>query len=186
MAYPSLTSPFLPPQADDEYPNAAELIQWADGLLLVYSITDRRSFNYIRRAKSDLQSDTPVQLCANKVDMVHLRQVSRDEGEILAKDFECKFSEVSAADHVDQVAEVFNELCKEVLACKRKSKQSLLERMLGSTRPYSRGKSDSNLPKDWNLIYILYIYLLFCLNKTFLMRKESVKSVVDSVLTSLI
>ncbi|KAH8408314.1 hypothetical protein KR215_002275 [Drosophila sulfurigaster] len=135
-------------QADDEFPNAAELIQWADGLLLVYSITDRRSFNYIRRAKSDLQSDTPVQLCANKVDMVHLRQVSRDEGEILAKDFECKFSEVSAADHVDQVAEVFNELCKEVLACKRKSKQSLLERMLGGTRPYSRGKSDSNLPKD--------------------------------------
>lgn len=135
-------------QADDEYPNAAELVQWADGLLLVYSITDRKSFNYIRRAKSDLQSDTPVQLCANKVDMVHLRQVSRDEGEILAKDFECKFSEVSAADHVDQVAEVFNELCKEVLACKRKSKQSLLERMLGGTRPYSRGKSDSNLPKD--------------------------------------
>lgn len=136
-------------QADDEYPNAAELVQWADGLLLVYSITDRKSFNYIRRAKSDLQSDTPVQLCANKVDMVHLRQVSRDEGEILAKDFECKFSEVSAADHVDQVAEVFNELCKEVLASKRKSKQSLLERMLGGARPYSRGKSDSNLPKDW-------------------------------------
>lgn len=123
-------------------------MQWADGLLLVYSITDRNSFNYIRRAKSDLQSDTPLQLVANKVDMVHLRQVSRDEGEILAKDFECKFSEVSAADHVDQVADVFNELCKEIIASKRKSKQSLLERMLGSSRPYSRGKSDSNLPKD--------------------------------------
>lgn len=136
------------PKANDEFPNAAELMQWADGLLLVYSITDRSSFNYIRRAKSDLQSDTPVQLVANKVDMVHLRQVSRDEGEILAKDFECKFSEVSAADHVDQVAEVFHELCKEVLASKRKSKQSLLERMLGGARPYSRGKSDSNLPKD--------------------------------------
>jgi len=27
-------------QAEDEYPNAAELVQWADGLLLVYSITD--------------------------------------------------------------------------------------------------------------------------------------------------
>ncbi|XP_061394901.1 ras-related and estrogen-regulated growth inhibitor isoform X2 [Musca vetustissima] len=136
------------PKTDDEFPNAAELVQWADGLLLVYSITDRNSFNYIRRAKSDLQSDTPVQLVANKVDMVHLRQVSRDEGEILAKDFECKFSEVSAADHVDQVAEVFMDLCKEVVASKRKSKQSLLERMLGSSRPYSRGKSDSNLPKE--------------------------------------
>lgn len=141
-------SPLFSLQAEDEFPNAAELVQWADGLLLVYSITDRNSFNYIRRAKSDLQSDTPLQLVANKVDMVHLRQVSRDEGEILAKDFECKFTEVSAADHVDQVAEVFLELCKEVIASKRKSKQSLLERMLGSSRPYSRGKSDSNLPKD--------------------------------------
>ncbi|XP_046808541.1 ras-like protein family member 11B [Lucilia cuprina] len=138
----------LSSHADDEFPNASELIQWADGLLLVYSITDRASFNYIRRAKSDLQSDTPVQLVANKVDMVHLRQVSRDEGEILSKDFDCKFSEVSAADHVDQVAEVFNDLCKEIIASKRKSKQSLLERMLGGARPYSRGKSDSNLPKD--------------------------------------
>ncbi|KAL9902497.1 ras-related and estrogen-regulated growth inhibitor isoform X1 [Glossina fuscipes] len=136
------------PKTDDEFPNASELVQWADGLLLVYSITDRNTFNYIRKAKCDLQTDTPLQLVANKVDMVHLRQVSRDEGEILAKDFECKFSEVSAADHVDQVADVFHELCREVLASKRKSKQSLLERMLGGSRPYNRGKSDSNLPKD--------------------------------------
>uniref|UniRef100_A0A1A9WRB8 small monomeric GTPase n=1 Tax=Glossina brevipalpis TaxID=37001 RepID=A0A1A9WRB8_9MUSC len=136
------------PKTDDEFPNASELVQWADGLLLVYSITDRNTFNYIRKAKCDLQTDTPLQLVANKVDMVHLRQVSRDEGEILAKDFECKFSEVSAADHVDQVADVFHELCREVLASKRKSKQSLLERMLGGSRPYSRGKSDSNLPKE--------------------------------------
>ncbi|KAI9587502.1 hypothetical protein GQX74_003348 [Glossina fuscipes] len=133
------------PKTDDEFPNASELVQWADGLLLVYSITDRNTFNYIRKAKCDLQTDTPLQLVANKVDMVHLRQVSRDEGEILAKDFECKFSEVSAADHVDQVADVFHELCREVLASKRKSKQSLLERMLGGSRPYNRGKSDSNL-----------------------------------------
>lgn len=119
--------------------NACELLQWADGLLLVYSITDRNSFNYIRRTKADLQTDTPVQLVANKVDMVHLRQVSYDEGDILAKDFECRFCEVSAADHIDQVAEVFNDLCREVIASKRKSKQSLLERMLGTTRPYTRG-----------------------------------------------
>lgn len=136
------------PKDEQELPNASDLIQWADGLLLVYSITDRNSFNYIRKAKVDLQSDTPVELIANKVDMVHLRQVSSEEGEILAKDFECKFYEVSAAEHVIQIAEIFHDLCKEILASKRKSKQSLLERMLGGTRPYSRGKSDSALPKD--------------------------------------
>lgn len=133
---------------EDELPNTAEIVQWADGLLLVYSITDRYSFNYIRKAKADLHSDTPVALVANKVDMVHLRQVSTEEGDILAKDFDCKFCEVSAAEHVGQVADAFQDLCREVLASRRKSKQSLLDRMLGVTRAYSRGKSDSALPKD--------------------------------------
>jgi Ras-like protein family member 11A len=66
----------------------------------VYSITDRNTFNFIRKVKQNLQADTIVALVGNKVDMIHLRQVSTDEGEILAKDFECKFFEISAAEHV--------------------------------------------------------------------------------------
>lgn len=125
-----------------------DAIQWADGILLVYSITDRQSFNYIKRAKIEIQADIPVSLVGNKVDMIHLRQVSADEGEILAKDFECKFSELSAAEHVIQVSGAFYDLCREVLIARRKSKQSLLDRMLGGTRVYARGKSDSALPKE--------------------------------------
>uniref|UniRef100_A0A182Q202 small monomeric GTPase n=1 Tax=Anopheles farauti TaxID=69004 RepID=A0A182Q202_9DIPT len=129
----------------------SEAVQWADGLLLVYSITDRDSFNYIRKAKEELAGDTPVALVGNKVDMVHLRQVSTDEGDILAKDFECKFFEISAAEHVYQVAEAFLELCREVLTSKRKSKQSFIDkidRMLSGSRTYNRGKSDSISPKE--------------------------------------
>lgn len=122
--------------------------QWADGIMLVYSITDRDSFNFIRKAKADLHTDTIVCLCGNKVDMVHLRQISHDEGEILAKDFECKFTEVSAAEHVERTADCFHDLCQDILANKRKSKQSLLDRMMLGARVYSRGKSDSALPKD--------------------------------------
>lgn len=96
-----------------------------------------------------MQSDIPVSLVGNKVDMIHLRQVSADEGDILAKDFDCKFSELSAAEHVLQVADAFHDLCREVLCARRKSKQSLLDRMLGGTRVYARGKSDSALPKEW-------------------------------------
>ena len=138
----------FPFQDEHELPNTTELFQWADGLLLVYSITDRQSFNYIRKARAEFNTETPLFLVANKVDMVHLRQVSTDEGEILAKDLECRFTEVSAAEHVVQVAEIFYDLCKEIVASKRKSKQSLLERMLGGSRPYNRGKSDSALQKD--------------------------------------
>lgn len=133
----------------NEITNAAlDAIQWADGILLVYSITDRQSFNYIKRAKIEIPSDIPVSLVGNKVDMIHLRQVSAEEGDILAKDFDCKFSELSAAENVVQVADVFHELSRDVLNARRKSKQSLLDRMLGGTRVYARGKSDSALPKD--------------------------------------
>ncbi|CAK9797343.1 Ras-related and estrogen-regulated growth inhibitor [Anthophora quadrimaculata] len=142
------------PKSEDELPST-ETFQWADGLLLVYSIIDRSSFNFVRKAKETLavvdpEATMPLALVGNKADMVHLRQVSTEEGEILAKDFECWFGEVSAAEQVTQVAESFHELCREVLAARRRNKQSLLDRMLGSkaTRAYSRGKSDSALPKD--------------------------------------
>lgn len=71
----------------------------------------------------------------------------------MAKDFECYFVEVAAAEQVTQILEAFNELCREVLALRRRVKHSLLNRMLGNRpnqahRVYSRGKSDSALPKE--------------------------------------
>ncbi|GLH03660.1 Uncharacterized protein GBIM_09529, partial [Gryllus bimaculatus] len=139
-------------KADDDLPSA-DTLHWADGFLLVYAITDRCSFNFVRRVKQALCGDTPIALVGNKGDMVHLRQVSTEEGsEILAKDYECWFGEVAASEQVTQVADAFLELCREVLNVRRKNKQSLLDRMLGNKnsglRVYSRGKSDSALPKD--------------------------------------
>ena len=48
-------------------------------------------------------------LLGNKGDMVHLRQVSSEEGDILAKDFDCNFREVAAADQVNEVITNENE-----------------------------------------------------------------------------
>jgi Ras-like protein family protein 11A len=71
----------------------------------VYSITDRNSFTFVRKAKealavADPEATMPLALVGNKADMIHLRQISTEEGEILAKDFECWFSEVTAAEQV--------------------------------------------------------------------------------------
>eukprot|EP00092_Neocalanus_flemingeri_P062039 GFUD01074775.1.p1 GENE.GFUD01074775.1~~GFUD01074775.1.p1 ORF type:complete len:134 (+),score=25.27 GFUD01074775.1:206-607(+) len=131
---------------------------WADGFVLVYSITDRASFNYVKQVWQHIQDvrathgkEVPMALLGNKGDMVHLRQVSSEEGEILAKDFDCNFGEVAAADQVDEVAEAFYELCRDVHLSRRKNKTSLLDRVLGSKggiRAYHRGKSDSSLSKD--------------------------------------
>ena len=71
-------------------------------------------------------------------------------GEILAKDTDCKFYELSAAEQVSQVIDAFLELSRDIAVSRRRGKQSLLDRMLGNkaARVYSRGKSDSALPKD--------------------------------------
>jgi GTPase SAR1 family protein len=82
---------------------AVDSIQWADGFLLVYSILDKASFDYIQRfrrhvleirnigsssvSKADQQtgassSTIPCVLVANKADMVHLRQVPTHEGNL--------------------------------------------------------------------------------------------------------
>nr|CAD7424841.1 unnamed protein product [Timema monikensis] len=64
---------------------SSETLNWADGLLLVYAITDRRSFNYVRRVKQMLCCDVPLALVGNKGDMVHLRQVSTEEDLLLLR-----------------------------------------------------------------------------------------------------
>lgn len=141
-------------QGDNELPST-EIINWADGLLLVYSIADRQSFNYIRRVESlmsDLKIVPPFGIIANKSDLEHIRQVTREEGETLARECDCPFDEVTAAEEVIPVAAAFHDMCRLVLQTRRKSKQSLLDRMLGTKGPvgrvYARGKSDSALPKD--------------------------------------
>lgn len=83
---------------------AVDSIQWADGFLLVYSILDKASFDYIQRfrrhvleirnigtshGKADQQPATasntiPCVLVGNKADMVHLRQVPTHEGIIIS------------------------------------------------------------------------------------------------------
>lgn len=157
-----------------------ETLSWADGVLLVYSITDRHSFNWVKRCRLHFTAQgawpsrssggtspsltpspppldvtppisPPMVLLGNKADMVHLRQVSAEEGEILAKDLECVFSEVAASDQVAQVATAFQDLFREVQGSRKRCKTSLLDRVLGSNksgRSYVRGKSDSALPKD--------------------------------------
>uniref|UniRef100_A0A1I8IF81 Small monomeric GTPase n=1 Tax=Macrostomum lignano TaxID=282301 RepID=A0A1I8IF81_9PLAT len=60
-----------------------------DGFLLVYSVTDRKSFDDIRHFHTQIlrvkdRDNYPMVLVANKVDLVHLRRVNEEEGKNLA------------------------------------------------------------------------------------------------------
>jgi Ras-related and estrogen-regulated growth inhibitor-like protein len=63
---------------DEGFP--IDQIQWADAVLIVYSITDRESFSYAVRSLGELrqiQNGPVTYLVANKADLDHLREVRK-------------------------------------------------------------------------------------------------------------
>uniref|UniRef100_A0A8C2Z111 small monomeric GTPase n=1 Tax=Cyclopterus lumpus TaxID=8103 RepID=A0A8C2Z111_CYCLU len=80
-------------------------IRWADGFLLLYSITQRLSFLDVPRLKKLIEQTkqslvVPTVLVANKADLEIGREVTTEEGQRLAKDLRCGFRELSVAEAV--------------------------------------------------------------------------------------
>ncbi|XP_056132050.1 ras-like protein family member 11B isoform X2 [Lampris incognitus] len=91
-------------------------IQWADAVVLVYSVTDRRSFDLIDQlhqmiVRTGGANVPPVILLANKADLLHLRRVDTQQGPSLAGTLGCSFYEVSASEDYSQVHGAFHRLC---------------------------------------------------------------------------
>lgn len=95
-------------------------LQWADGLILVYSICDRRSFEAVRqqlqlircgrKSSAAAAAAAPVVIVGNKRDLRRHRSVSGEEGRLLALSQGCSFFEVSAAETYHGVLLVFHRL----------------------------------------------------------------------------
>ncbi|XP_016144732.1 ras-related and estrogen-regulated growth inhibitor-like protein [Sinocyclocheilus grahami] len=103
-------------------------MQWADGVILVYSICDRSSFEVVRqqvqliRQTRKLSASTPIIIVGNKRDLLHQRAVSSEEGRLFALSADCGFFEISAAETYHGVLLVFHEilnLIKESKALKK-------------------------------------------------------------------
>jgi len=77
----------------------------AQGILLVYDVTDRRSFESIRNWISQIGQHADVHvnkiLVGNKCDMLDEKVVSTEEGEKLAKEFGIQFWECSAKNNIN-------------------------------------------------------------------------------------
>ncbi|KAG7470060.1 hypothetical protein MATL_G00135240 [Megalops atlanticus] len=87
---------------DESKRSQDQCMQAGDAYLIVYSITDRASFEkaselriQLRRARQS--EDIPIILVGNKCDLVRCREVSVNEGRACAVVFDCKFIETSAA-----------------------------------------------------------------------------------------
>ncbi|XP_075868519.1 ras-related and estrogen-regulated growth inhibitor isoform X3 [Nelusetta ayraudi] len=78
-------------------------IRWADGFLLLYSITQRPSFLEVPALKRLIDQTkqslvVPTVLVGNKADLEIGREVTTEEGQTLAKDLRCTFRELSVAE----------------------------------------------------------------------------------------
>lgn len=102
---------------------ADQWYQFGRGFLLVYSVTDRASFEalsglYAAINAAKLAHAVPAVVVSNKCDLEHLRTVSSADGQALARSLGAPFVETSALDGVN-VDLAFDELVRRVRRSER-------------------------------------------------------------------
>jgi Ras-related protein M-Ras len=88
-----------------------------DAFLLVYSVTDKASFMNIKHFHTLIlrvkdKDAYPMILVANKVDLVHLRQVPQEQGQELATMLKIPYIETSAKNPPINVDKAFHEVVR--------------------------------------------------------------------------
>ncbi|XP_072457337.1 ras-related protein Rab-8A isoform X1 [Notamacropus eugenii] len=91
----------------------------AMGIMLVYDITNEKSFdnirNWIRNIEEHASADVEKMILGNKCDVNERRQVSKERGEKLALDYGIKFMETSAKANIN-VENAFFTLARDIKA----------------------------------------------------------------------
>ncbi|CAG0884209.1 unnamed protein product [Cyprideis torosa] len=107
----------------------------AMGIMLVYDITNERTFdnirNWIRNIEEHASSDVEKMILGNKCDMEDKRQVSKERGQSLAVEYGVRFLETSAKSAIN-VDEAFHTLARDI---KTKTEQRLVSLKAESNAP---------------------------------------------------
>ncbi|TID31131.1 hypothetical protein CANINC_000283 [Pichia inconspicua] len=106
----------------EEYSSMRDLyMKTGEGFLLVFSLTDRQTFeeittfyNQIQRVKGESFQFVPMMLVGNKSDLINDRQVSPEEAIQMAKRFDCAYIETSAKTGAN-VNDAFHGLLKMIM-----------------------------------------------------------------------
>uniref|UniRef100_A0A2K5PQ63 Muscle RAS oncogene homolog n=1 Tax=Cebus imitator TaxID=2715852 RepID=A0A2K5PQ63_CEBIM len=108
-----------------------------DGFLIVYSVTDKGSFEHvdcfhqlILRVKD--RESFPMILVANKVDLMHLRKITREQGKEMATKHNIPYIETSAKDPPLNVTKVIRQQIPEKSQKKKKKTKWRGDRATGT------------------------------------------------------
>jgi Ras-related protein Rab-1A len=89
----------------------------ADGIVFVYDVTDKNTFNNMKNWVKDAESKTnnfKSVIVGNKIDLKDLRTVTIEEGQNFASKKKCPFFESSAKERIN-IDEIFITMLKEIL-----------------------------------------------------------------------
>ena len=113
----------------------------ADGIIVIYDVTDRKSFENVNRwldsIKAEIEGGTESLLIGNKIDLVSERVVSQKEGEDIAKRKNIPFIETSAKESLnvkDAFLKVINSLYQRDLNKKNKGNEGKKNKSNNSVR----------------------------------------------------
>jgi small GTP-binding protein len=106
---------------------AINTIRRCDGIILMYSITNRNSFELISEWINNIYDlkdrETPIILIGNKCDLEDQRKVSREEGMNTAEKYKTTYFETSAKEGIN-VEEAIDELINKIIAQKKEEESS--------------------------------------------------------------
>ena len=106
---------------------STEIYQNVNGILLVYDVTEWKSFEaaqgWIKDIKYNVPEHSVIILIGNKIDATNRRTISTSEGKKVAQEENCLFMEISARNN-DNVMNLFSVLLDQLLLKENEINQS--------------------------------------------------------------
>ncbi|XP_071134405.1 ras-related and estrogen-regulated growth inhibitor-like protein isoform X4 [Mytilus edulis] len=95
-----------------------EYLLWADGVILVYSMVDKSSFDKLREIMEWILAkkgeEKVIAVIGNKSDLIHRKQVSDTEATQFCAEYNCLSFDTSASDSYTDVSNAFNTIIREI------------------------------------------------------------------------
>ena len=114
----------------------------ANGIVVIFSVTDKKTFgnvkSWIHQIKAEVDEKVTIILVGNKIDDEENREVTKEEGEEIAKNFGLDFFECSAKTG-ENINSTFNELVLKMVEIHEKfggkeEKLKLKQNKIGGTK----------------------------------------------------